>query len=197
VTALFTGFSRLFRAPQHRFCARLCGDNLAVIAPRARMKREERTMIRGGQLAFAIAGFALVVGPGWADGTHPENEDSRFSFYRVADGFLRLDGSTGEVSLCARRPAGWLCQALPEERAALEAEIDRVQRDNAALKKELLAHDLPLPAQLRSNPAPDSKPWLQGTGEQAVDHVVSAIGQAWRRLVDMIEGVQRDLLKKS
>ena len=67
-------------------------------------------MIRSGQLALAVAGFALVASaglsrPALADGAQPENEDSRFSFYRAGDGFLRLDGSTGEVSRCSRR--GW------------------------------------------------------------------------------------------
>jgi hypothetical protein len=154
-------------------------------------------MIRWGQLAFAVAGLALVSSPGWGDGAQPDNEDSRFSFYRAAGGFLRLDGITGEVSICTRRPAGWLCQALPEEQAAFEAEIARLERDNGLLKKELLAHDLPLPAEMGPNPAPDRKPRLQGPGEQEVHRVVSVIGEVWHRLVEMIEGVQRDLLKKS
>ena len=59
---------------------------------------------------------------------------------------LRLDGRTGQVSLCGRAAAGWACQAVPDERAALEAEIARLQDDNAALKKELLARGLPLPS---------------------------------------------------
>ncbi len=159
-------------------------------------------MIRSGQLARAVAGFVLVASaglscPALADGTPPENEDSRFSFHRAEDGFLRLDGITGEVSRCSRRPVGWLCEALPEDRAAFEAEIARLERDKAALEQELLAHDLPLPAEIRPGPAADRKPWLQGPSEQDVKHVVSVIGRVWRRLVEMIEGVQRDMLKKS
>src|SRR6266567_38926 len=110
-------------------------------------------MIRVGPLAFAVAGYVLLCGPACPQGAALENEDSRFTFFRVDDGFLRLDGSTGQVSLCTRRQAGWLCQALPEERAAFEAEIARLQGDNAALKKEVLAHDLPLPAGI-APPAP-------------------------------------------
>src|SRR5258708_31270223 len=103
-------------------------------------------MIRLGPLLFAVAGYALSCHSAFPQGTPPENEDSRFSFYRAEDGYLRLDGRTGQVSLCTRRPAGWLCQALPEERAAFDAEIARLQGVNAALKKEVLDHDLPLPA---------------------------------------------------
>src|SRR5438105_4799038 len=93
-----------------------------------------------------IAGVAsLIVPPARAENGGVEKEDSRFTFHRTDDGFLRLDGRSGQVSICARRPDGWVCQAVPDERVALEGEISRLQSDNAALKKELLAHDLALP----------------------------------------------------
>src|SRR5215468_11129857 len=94
--------------------------------------------------AAAIVGLVAL----GAAATHAEtvdNEDSRFTFHRTDDGYLRLDGRSGQVSICTRRPAGWLCRLVPDERAALEGEIARLQSDNAALKKELLAHNLPLP----------------------------------------------------
>ena len=157
-------------------------------------------MIPVGRLAFAVASVVLVASPAWAESPRPENEDSRYSFYRAEGGFLRLDGrSGGEVSICTRRPSGWLCQTLPEERAAFEAEITRLQGDNAALKKELLAHHLAPPAGIRLDPAraPEGRPWLQRPDRQEVDRVMSVIGNVWRRLVAMVESVQRDLLKKS
>ena len=52
---------------------------------------------------------------------------------------------TGEVSVCSQRAVGWACQAAPEDRAVLENEIARLRTENAALKKEILAHGLPLP----------------------------------------------------
>jgi hypothetical protein len=145
-------------------------------------------MIRLGPLLFA-AGYALLCGSASAQGTQPDNEESRFSFFRADDGYLRLDGRTGQVSLCTRRQAGWLCQALPEERAAFEAEVTRLQTENAALKKEVLAHDLPLPRQV----APDQP----APGDHAVNQIMSVIENVWRRLVAMIATVQRDLLRRS
>lgn len=153
-------------------------------------------MIRMGPLVLAVAGYALLCAPASPQGAQPENEDSRFSFFRVDDGFLRLDGHTGQVSLCTRREAGWLCQALPEERAAFEAEIARLQGDNVALKKEVLAHGLPLPGGI----LPDS-PATAGPRPAATDHegnqVMGVIENVWRRLVAMIVSVQKDLLEKS
>jgi hypothetical protein len=163
----------------------------------AAKRSEERTMIRMGPLAFALAGYALLCGPAAPQGMPPENEDSRFSFFHTDDGYLRLDGRTGQVSLCTRRPAGWLCQALPEERAAFEAEIARLQGDNAALKKEVLAHDLPLPGGVRPDPAATADPRSPASTDRDGHQIVSALENAWRRLVALIVSVQRDLLKKS
>src|SRR3984957_9479751 len=150
---------------------------------------EECAMIRIGPLLFAIAASALFGAPACAQGAQPENEENRFSFFRADDGYLRLDGRTGQVSLCTRRQAGWLCQALPEERAAFEAEVTRLQAENAALKKEVLAHDLPLPRQV----APDQP----APSDHAVNQIMSVIENVWRRLVAMIATVQRDLLRRS
>jgi len=94
---------------------------------------------------FALAGLVLAGLAAWAQSTVPESDDSRYTFNRVDDGYLRLDGRTGQVSICARRPVGWTCEAVPDERAALEAEIARLQGENTAVKKELLARNLPLP----------------------------------------------------
>ena len=43
-------------------------------------------------------------------------------------------------------PTTWSCKVVPDERAALESEIARLQRDNAALKKSLLARGIELPS---------------------------------------------------
>jgi hypothetical protein len=151
-------------------------------------------MIRLGPLMFAVAGYALLCGPASAQGTQPENEDSRFSFFRADDGFLRLDGRTGQVSLCTRREVGWLCLALPEERAAFEAETARLQSENAVLKKEVLEHNLPLPAGVW--PPAGGGP-LAASADRESNQVMSVVENVWRRLVAMIASVQRDLLKRS
>jgi hypothetical protein len=154
-------------------------------------------MIRMSPLVFAVAGYAVLCGPATPQGAQPENEDSRFTFFRANDGFLRLDGRNGQVSTCTKRPAGWVCEVLPEERAAFEAEIARLQADNSALKKEVLAHDLPLPGGVRPEPPATTGPRPPGPSDREANQIMSAIENAWRRLVAMIASVQRDLLKRS
>lgn len=155
-------------------------------------------MIRLGPLGFAVAGYALLASPAFPQNAPPENEDSRFSFFHADAGYLRLDGRTGQVSMCTRRESGWLCQTLPEERAAFEAEIARLQGDNAALKKVVLSHNLPLPAGVWPDAPPPaaSGPRPPAPTDHGVNQVMGVIENAWRRLVAMFMSARRDLLER-
>jgi hypothetical protein len=151
-------------------------------------------MSRTALLACALTLLAMLALPGRAqDAPDTDNDDSRFSLFRTDDGYLRLDGRTGQLSVCLRRQARWLCQSVPEERLALESEIGRLQAENATLKKALLEHQLPLPAGMR----PD-QPAGNGSGAgREPDRIRSAIATVWRRLIAFIANLQRDLLKSS
>src|SRR5215831_5073575 len=92
-------------------------------------------------LTLSLADFAAVS----AQTATPDSENGRYSFNPVADGVLRLDTRTGQVSQCSRNDVGWACKLVPDERSALEIEIARLQGENASLKKELLARGLPVP----------------------------------------------------
>ncbi|HEY7243521.1 MAG TPA: hypothetical protein VH934_12760 [Xanthobacteraceae bacterium] len=155
-----------------------------------------RSIIR---TAVSVVTLALCMAPAPAQAPTPENEDTRYSFNRVDDGYLRLDGRTGQVSFCTRRTAGWACAAVPDERAALEDEIARLQAANAALKKDLLARNLPLPGTVKPD-APAAKPEeprLQLPSDAELNKMMGFLEKVWRRFVDMIVSLQRDMLKKS
>src|SRR5262249_53515528 len=103
-------------------------------------------------LTLLIADFAVAS----AQMATPDIENGRYSLYPVADGVLRLDTRTGQISQCSRSDVGWACRVVPDERAALETEIARLQGENATLKKELLGRGLPIPgAPDRSAAKPD------------------------------------------
>jgi hypothetical protein len=91
----------------------------------------------------------------------PVNPPSRFAFNRVDGGFLRLDNQTGGIAFCSPQPIGWACQAVPEDRAALDKEIARLQDEVASLKSEIAALREPPPprppAELTPAPPPGDK----------------------------------------
>lgn len=90
---------------------------------------------------------------------------SQYTLAPAEDAFLRLDNKTGQVSRCSKRPSGWTCELLPDDRAALEAEIARLQKQNAALKADLIRRGLPVPQQEAAVPPAD-----QAAPDQSAPH---------------------------
>jgi hypothetical protein len=134
-------------------------------------------------VTLSLANFTVAS----AQTTTPDSENGRYSFSPVADGVLRLDTRTGQVSQCSRSDAGWACKAVPDERLALETEIARLQGDNATLKKELLARGLPVPGVSNPSGAKPGEPELKLPSDAEVDKVISFVERVWRRLIEMGE----------
>lgn len=148
-------------------------------------------------IAVFIAGFCLLAAAR-ADEATPDNAGGRYSFSKAEDGFVRLDMQTGEVALCSQRSVGWTCQAAPEDRAVLENEIARLRGENAALKKDILDHGLPLPggAQPEAAVAADGGRLPPGVNSD-LHRVMSLVGRVWRRLVEAIAQAEKQALNKS
>jgi hypothetical protein len=138
-------------------------------------------------LAVALAALA----PAAQAQPAPDTENGRYTFSAVADGMLRLDTRTGAVSICAKKDAGWACTSVPDERQALESEIARLQRENGAMKKDMLARGLPLPGGVASAPSAQQQRELNLKvplpSDAEIDRVMSAFEKMWRRLVDMMQ----------
>jgi hypothetical protein len=156
----------------------------------------ETTMVRFS-VAVIVAGILVGGSAARAAETAVDNEDSRFTFYRTSDGFLRLDGRSGQVSICTKRAAGWVCPAVADERSALEGEITRLQGENAVLKKELLTHNLPLPAGITADPSTTGKvePKLSLPTESDITEMVSFVEMVWKRVVEMVAKAKKDMMK--
>jgi hypothetical protein len=121
----------------------------------------------------------------------------RFSFTKVDGGVLRLDSATGHMSFCSQHTVGWACEAVPEDRAALDAEIARLQRDLASLKDEIAKAQLPPepprpPGQGKAQD--DAK--LRLPSREEMERARAALERAWQHLVDMITQFQKDMMKK-
>lgn len=151
-------------------------------------------------LAALIAGFCLAAPmlPALADEAAPESEEGRYTFNKIADGFIRLDMQTGEVSTCTQRTVGWACQAVPEDRAIFENEIARLRTENALLKRDLIARGLPLPSGAMPEP-PVAREDGQGLrrGGSDFDRVMALMGKVWHRLIEAIAEAQKQVFNKS
>src|SRR3954462_1115362 len=79
-----------------------------------------------------LAGTSAVAAQG-----APDSENGRYVLSTLGEGVLRLDTRTGAVSTCNNSSSGWACYAVPDERAALDAEIGRVQSDHEKLETQL------------------------------------------------------------
>jgi hypothetical protein len=144
-----------------------------------------------GALAGAAASARAQAGPS-------ESDDHRYTFNKLEEGYLRLDGRTGQVSVCTRASIGWTCQSAADERTALEWEIARLQAENAALKKELLSRNLPLPGTVKPEPpsAKQEQPSMQVPSDADLNKMMAFMEKVWRRLVEMIVTLQKDMLNK-
>ena len=136
----------------------------------------------------------------------PDTENGRYALSPITDGVLRLDTRTGAVSSCTRSGDGWACTVMPDERAALDEAIGRLQADNERLKAELAARqsaaaekiDEPPPkADSLTKPAPKPNDGARRIdipvpGDRDIDRAMSVLEQAWRRLVEMANRLERD-----
>lgn len=117
----------------------------------------------------------------------PDAENGRFTFSQVAGGVLRLDTRSGAVSACRPKSGSWACEAVADDRAAFESEIARLQAENGALRRELTgrgakpphAQDFKLPS------------------EADLDRAMTFLEKVWRRLIEMVQRVQKDIDPKS
>lgn len=156
----------------------------------------------------------------------PEFGDPRFAFHRINSGFVRLDLRTGAIASCIQNAVGWVCTPGREERAALDLEIARLQRDNAILKNALLEHGVPLPNDMKADAPPSvvpsapeepvprppqsvppvasappalpksPEPDRASRDDAEVERIMTVMERVWRRLVEMMMSIQRDVQKK-
>lgn len=143
----------------------------------------------------------------------PDSENGRFALSPIPDGVVRLDTRTGAVSTCSNNGGGWACYAVPDERKAFDEEIGRLQAEISRAKAEVdrlkaeLASRAPGDDETLSKPdAPKKAEPKVAEGERKIeiplpserdmDRVMTFLEQAWRRLVEMANRMQKDVSGK-
>jgi hypothetical protein len=153
--------------------------------------------------AVCLAGLAPA-----AAAETPDTENGRYTLQPSGDGMIRLDTRTGAVSNCSNSAAGWACYAVPDERAAMDTEIGRLQVENEKLRAQLASREqatqgkideaLPKSDKQAAPNAADGQRKIEIPlpSDQDMDRVMSFLERAWRRLIDMANRVQKDVSGK-
>jgi hypothetical protein len=176
-------------------------------------------MTRATLPKFAIVLAVSILGGsgGVVAESMPDSENGRYALSPIADGVIKLDTRTGAVSTCNNAGAGWACYTVPDERKALDEEIGRLQAENERSRAELDRLRVELAARAPASegktdealPKSDSlkkpEPKVAEGGrrieiplpsDRDMDRVMSFLEQAWRRLVEMANRVQKDVSGK-
>jgi hypothetical protein len=157
-------------------------------------------------LFIATAAVLLAGGAALAQ-TKPDTENGRYALSPTGDGVLRLDTKTGTVSTCTNSGVGWACYAVPDERAAMDTEIGRLQAENEKLKAQLAEREgtvagksedaMPKSDSLRKAEPKvaegDRKIEIPLPSDRDMDRMMSFLERAWRRLIEMANRIQKDV----
>src|SRR5689334_24833188 len=100
------------------------------------------------RIALAVFGTVLIAGvPAFGQNAAPDKDKSgppsmRYRFSHTAEGVLRLDNQTGQVTLCRAQAGAWVCSAAEEPAADSkdkDAQAEQPNADLASLQSELAA----------------------------------------------------------
>ncbi len=107
-----------------------------------------------------------------------------FSLQAVEGGVLKLDTRSGALSFCSAKAGAYVCEAVPEDRAALEAEISRLQARIAELEKSRAGvPDIMAPPAAKEG-APDAP--MTEEARKRLDEALDVAEHAFRRFMDMV-----------
>jgi len=156
--------------------------------------------------ALITVGFVAFATPALAQSREPAPpSDTRFSITPTENGYLKLDGRTGVVSECRRENGEFACTLVPDERQALQEEIDRLALEVADLRGRLAARgmtqpgpgisDLPADEAPRVETPPTPGPRAELPDDEEIDRALDLMERFMRRFMDIVreEETQRPI----
>ncbi|MDP2619153.1 MAG: hypothetical protein Q8P46_03080 [Hyphomicrobiales bacterium] len=121
-----------------------------------------------------------------ADTADAENADGpvgRYLMNEVDEGYLRLDTANGRVSFCHRKNVDWVCELIPDDRAAYEAEIAQLMEENRQLKEDVAA--------LKRGDQENSDT-LRLPNRKDMDRLMAFFDRMMRRFIDMVKSLKEE-----
>ena len=162
------------------------------------MSGEETPMI-DKVLAALVACLCLVVPvlPAWADEGTPESEEGRYTFSKIADGFIRLDLETARCRPAASGPSvGPVRQCQRTARCSRKRSGVCAPRTPCSSGISSRAGCPCRPGRCPSRRRARGWPRLHRGGSD-FDRMMAFMGRVWHRLVEAIAQAQKQVLNKS
>lgn len=112
----------------------------------------------------------------------------RYTLTPSANGYIRLDTQTGQVSECTGDRAALICHSTADERQALQGEIDRLTTENETLKKQLA--DQAAAPSLQSSQDPQGQVTIPS--DKDVDKAFNFLERMIKRFKGLIEELRKE-----
>ncbi|SOE18120.1 hypothetical protein SAMN05877838_3034 [Hoeflea halophila] len=126
---------------------------------------------------FLCVAVLVLIAPTWALAQEPAS--NRYTIERFADGFVRLDTETGEMSMCTGTDGQLVCKMAADERHAFKDTLSDLSARVEALENRL-------------DPA---TPREEGGGfpdDAELDRAIGAMQKMMRQFFGMVEELRRD-----
>jgi hypothetical protein len=134
-------------------------------------------------------------------GAAPEEAErnGRFVMTPVEGGFLRMDTQTGAVSMCLRTSGKWACEAVADDRRALQTELERLGSENRELSDTIkrLEDMLASPDGDGKDRRAEKGPKLQLPSEEDVDRAFGYMERLMRKFKEKMRELDRDGERRS
>jgi flagellar motility protein MotE (MotC chaperone) len=89
-------------------------------------------------IALSLAGAQVLA----------QDDPDRYALEKTDNGYVRMDRRTGEMSLCEERSGQLVCKLAADERAAFQADTERLEAAIAALEERVAKLESGLTAKL-------------------------------------------------
>jgi hypothetical protein len=136
-------------------------------------------------LLAAVASASLTA---HAQSTLPAGSPGRFTMHPADGGVLRLDTQTGVLSMCRQSGGSWSCAMMPDDRAAVTDEIERLKAENRELNSAVKRlEDM---AGVPAEPGAKSKPIAGLPTEEELDKAMSYVQRMLKKFKDKIKELE-------
>ncbi len=133
---------------------------------------------RSSRLVLVAAALAAFATPTLA-------QDDRYRLERTDTGYIRLDTRTGAMSVCEETSGNLVCRMAADERAAFEAEIERLEGKIDGLDKRLAAVEN----------SPLLKPENLLPSDEQIDKSLDTMEKFFRRFMEIVRDAEGDATK--